>query len=343
MGRAGTPRLFLFSFLEQGQTHVLKYIIRRTLIILLMLFLVSTMIFLLFRTMPGDPTASMVDPSIPREARQALLERYGLHESLWKQYTIYMKDLVRLDFGTSYFYNRPVLEMIGTRLPATLILMLTAMLFAYLIGVFGGAWMAWRRGSKLESAGVAFGLVFRSAPTFWVGLMVIMVFAVNLKWFPAQGMRTTGYAGTSFAEIFLSLDFLHHLVLPALTATLYFLATPMLIMRNSMLEVLSEDYIEMAHAKGLKPRRVLYNHAARNALLPVVTAGALFIGSAIGGQVMIEVVFSWPGLGREIVQAVTRSDYPLAQGSFIILSAVVMFMNLVADILYAFLDPRITY
>jgi len=322
---------------------VLTYILRRTLIILLMILLVSSMIFLLFRTMPGDPTASMVDPSIPREARQALLERYGLHESLWTQYTIFMKDLVRLDFGSSYFYTRPVLDVIKDRLPATLILMFTAMIFAYAIGIFGGAWMAWRRGSKMESVGITFGLIFRSAPTFWVGLMVILLFAVRLRWFPAQGMRTTGYEGTTFREIFLNLDFLRHLVLPALTAGLYFLATPMLIMRNSMLEVLSEDYIEMAHAKGLPERRVLYHHAARNALLPVVTAGALFIGSAIGGQVLIEVVFSWPGLGREIVQAVTRSDYPLAQGSFIILSTLVMVMNLIADVIYAFLDPRIAY
>ncbi len=309
----------------------------------LMILLVSTMIFLLFRTMPGDPTASMVDPSIPREARQALLERYGLHESLWTQYTIFMKDLVRLDFGTSYFYNRPVLRVIQDRLPATLILMFTAMLFAYIIGIFGGAWMAWKRGTKLESLGITFSLIFRSAPTFWVGLLVIMFFAVRLGWFPAQGMRSTGYVGNTFREIFLTTDFLRHLVLPAFTAGLYFLATPTLIMRNSMLEVLSEDYIEMAHAKGLRERRVLYRHAARNALLPVVTAGALFIGAAIGGQVLIEVVYSWPGLGREIVQAVTRSDYPLAQGCFIILSTLVMVMNLIADVLYAFLDPRITY
>lgn len=322
---------------------MIGYIFRRLLIMVIMILLVSTMIFLLFRTMPGDPTASMVDPSIPQEARQALLERYGLHESLWTQYKIFMGDLLRFDFGTSYFYNRPVSRVIGDRLPATLILMLTAMLFAYIIGVFGGAWMAWKRGTRLESAGVAFSLVFRSAPTFWVGLMVIMLFAVRLGWFPAQGMRSTGYEGTTFGEIFLSLDFLRHLVLPALTAGLYFLATPTLIMRNSMLEVMSEDYIEMAHAKGLPERRVLYRHAARNALLPVVTAGALFVGAAIGGQVLIEVVFSWPGLGREIVQAVTRSDYPLAQGSFIILSTVVMVMNLIADVLYAFLDPRITY
>lgn len=319
------------------------YILKRIFIMLLMLLLVSTTIFLMFRTMPGDPTASMADPSIPREAREALLERYGLNDSLWVQYKIYIKDLVRLDFGNSYFYNRPVLNVIADRLPATMILMLTAMVFAYIIGILGGAWMAWARGTKLESLGITISLIFRSAPTFWVGLMVIMFFAVRLGWFPAQGMRTTGYEGDTFREIFFTMDFLKHLVLPALTAGLYFIATPMLIMRNSMLEVMSEDYIEMAYAKGLKPWRILYFHAARNALLPVVTAGALFLGSAIGGQVLIEVVFSWPGLGREIVQATTRSDYPVAQGAFIIISALIMTMNLVADVVYAFLDPRITF
>ncbi|MCC5909249.1 MAG: ABC transporter permease [Clostridiaceae bacterium] len=322
---------------------MLKYIAKRVAIMLAMLMLVSTMIFFLFRAMPGDATAFIVDPSMPPEARELMAERYGLNDSKWVQYTIFMKDLVRLDFGNSFFYGRPVTDLIKERMPATLILMFSAMIIAYLIGVFGGAWMAWKRGSKLESAGVTFSLIFRSAPTFWVGLMMILVFSARLRWFPAQGMRTSGYSGDTFAEIFLTLDFLKHLILPSIVAGLYFIATPLLIMRNSMLEVLSEDYIEMANAKGLKEKTVLYKHAARNALLPVVTAGALFIGSAIGGQVLIEVVFSWPGLGREIVQAVTRHDYPLAQGAFIMISALMMFMNLVADILYAVLDPRISY
>ncbi|SMP44429.1 ABC transporter permease [Anoxynatronum buryatiense] len=322
---------------------MLGYFARRLAVMLLMIFLVSTMIFFLFRTMPGDPTAFVVDPSIPAEARQQLLERYGLHDSLWVQYQVFMKDLVKLDFGDSFFYNRPAMEIIGEKLAATLILMLTAMVFAYVIGIFGGAWMAWKRGTPLESVGITISLIFRSAPTFWVGLMVILLFSVRLGWFPAQGMRTAGTGGGTFSEVFLNTDFLKHLVLPALVAGLYFVATPLLIMRNSMLEVMSEDYIEMARAKGIKERIILYRHAARNALLPVVTAGALFIGSAIGGQVLIEVVFSWPGLGREIVTAVTRHDYPLAQGCFIIISAMVMFMNLVADMLYAVLDPRISY
>ncbi len=322
---------------------MLNYIARRVGIMLLMIVLVSTIIFFMFRAMPGDPTAFVVDPSMAPEARQALIVRYGLDGSLWDQYKVFMKDLLQFDLGNSFFYGRPVMQIIGDRIPATLILMIAGMIIAYGIGIIGGAFMAWKRGHKLESVGITFALIFRSAPTFWVALMAIILFSVNLKWFPAQGMRTSGYTGETFSEIFLNLDFLRHLILPSIVAGLYFIATPLLIMRNSMLEVLSEDYIEMAKAKGLKENTILFKHAARNALLPVVTAGALFLGSAIGGMVLLETVFSWPGLGREIVQAVTRHDYPLAQGSFIIMSALMMVMNLVADVLYAVLDPRISY
>ncbi len=320
-----------------------SYILKRLFIMVLMILLVSTMIFFLFRVMPGDPSAFLVDPSIPPEARANMLARYGLDKSLGVQYGIFMKDLIRLDFGNSYFYNRSVLEIIGEKLPATLILMLTAMALAYLIGILFGAFMAWKRGSAVESGGIVFVLFFRSAPTFWVGLMAIILFSATLGWFPAQGMRTAGTPNGNFYEMFFNLDFLHHLILPSIVAALYFMATPLLVMRNSMLEVLAEDYVEMAEAKGISKRKVLFRHAARNALLPVVTSGALFIGSAIGGQVLIEVVFSWPGLGREIVTAVTRRDYPLAQACFIIISTTMMLMNLVADLLYAALDPRISY
>lgn len=322
---------------------MIKYILKRVAIMLLMIVLISTMIFFLFRAMPGDPTAYIIDPSIPAEARAQLMEKYGLDKGKFTQYKIFLKDFIKLDFGDSYFYGEPVIKIIKDRMPATLILMFAAMIFAYAIGIILGTLMAWRRGGKLESFSVIFALFFRSAPTFWVGLMMIIIFSTILKWFPAQGMRTAGYVGNSFREVFLNLDFLKHLILPTVVAGLYFLATPLLIMRNSMLEVMNEDYIEMAEAKGLKDKQIRYRHAARNALLPVITSGALFIGSAIGGQVLIEVVFSWPGLGREIVQAVSRHDYPLAQGIFIIISALMMFMNLVADILYAALDPRITY
>lgn len=322
---------------------MLVYFLKRLSIMFLMVLLVATMIFLMFRLMPGNPTAYVVDPSISAESRALLLERYGLNDSLWVQYQIFMKDLLVLDFGNSFFYNRPAIEIIQEKLYATLFLMISAMIIAYVIGTILGVLMAWKRGSAIESVGIGLSLFFRSAPTFWVGLIAIIIFAVQLRWFPGQGMRTAGTGGGNFQQMFLNTDFLRHLILPTIVASLYFIATPLLIMRNSMLEVLSEDYIEMAKAKGIRKMHILFAHAARNALLPVVTAGVLFIGSAIGGQVLIEVVFNWPGLGREIVTAVTRHDYPLAQAIFIILSAVIMFMNLVADILYAWLDPRITY
>lgn len=321
---------------------MILFITKRLAIMVAMIFLVATMIFLMFRLMPGDPTAYVIDPSIPASVRDQLLDRYGLNDSLWVQYQIFMTDLVQFDFGNSYFYNRPAVEILGEKFFATIILMVTAMIIAYSTGIMMGSLMAWKRGTWFETVGSVFVLFFRSAPTFWVGLIAILVVSVQFRLLPAQGMRTVGTGGGTLYEQFFNLDFLRHLILPAIVASLYFLATPLLIMRNSMLEVMSEDYIEMARAKGVKERHILYRHAARNALLPVVTAGALFIGAAIGGQVLIEVVFSWPGIGREIVTAVTRRDYPLAQASFIIISALVMFMNLVADLLYAWLDPRIT-
>lgn len=324
-------------------SRLLSYVIRRTVQMLFTLFIIATIIFLMFRLMPGDMTAAMVDPSIPEEARQQIIERYGLDQSLWVQYTTFMKSLLQFDFGNSFYYKESAISILWDKLPATLILMFAAMIVAYGIGVFGGAWMAWNRGTKRESAAVVVALVFRSAPTFWVGIMAIYLFSVILGWFPNSGMRTAGYSADSTFQVFFSLDFLKHLILPTIVAGIFFLATPLLIMRNTMLEVMGEDFIEFARAKGLPERRILYRHAARNALLPVVTAGALFIGSAIGGQVLIEYVFSWPGLGREMVLAAQRHDYPLAQASFIILAALIMFMNLVADLFYSYLDPRITY
>lgn len=320
-----------------------SFIFRRTIAMFFTLIIISTVIFFMFRLMPGDPTAAMVDPSIPPEAREQIIERLGLNESYWVQYTKFMKNLAQLDFGDSFYYKSSAISVLTDKLGATLILMITAMIIAYGIGIFAGAWMAWRRGSVGESFAITTALVLRSAPTFWVGIMAIYLFSVILGWLPHSGMRSSGYEADGFIQTFFSLDFLWHLILPAIVAGVFTLATPLLMMRNTMLEVMGEDFIEMAHAKGLKERTILYKHAARNALLPVVTAGALFIGSAIGGQVLIEYVFSWPGLGREMVLAAQRHDYPLAQASFIIMAAMIMIMNLVADLLYAYLDPRISY
>jgi peptide/nickel transport system permease protein len=211
------------------------------------------------------------------------------------------------------------------------------------IGVPLGAWLSWRRGTRTDTVGIFVGLMFRSAPMFWTGMIAILVFGVFWGLFPTSGMRTLPYQADGFLDKIFTLDFLWHLILPAMIVALYYLGSPLLIMRNTMLEVYGEDFIEMARAKGLPERRILYNHAARNALLPVVTQLAVTIGLAAGGQVVVEVVFSWPGLGREILSAVRTSDFPLAQASFLVMAAFVITLNLLVDILYTTLDPRVSF
>jgi peptide/nickel transport system permease protein len=201
--------------------------------------------------------------------------------------------------------------------------------------------MAWRRQGPLDVGGTVVALIFQSAPPFVTGLLMLMVLSYRLDLFPTGGMHTPGVSiGTGLA-VFLSKDFLHHLVLPTVTVALFYLATPMLIMRDSMLEVMGSDFIELAKAKGLAPHVVMIKHAARNALLAVVTVASLMVGFAIGGQVLVESVFSWPGMGQLMVEAASSHDYPVAQGTFMVLAALVIFLNLLADISYCYLDPRI--
>ncbi len=319
-----------------------RYLLRRLLQALLALFIIATLLFFLFRLGLPDPTAALITEGLSLEEREMVRARFGLDRPLFEQYLIYLGNIVQGDFGFSFSYRAPVADIIWERLANTLVLMLSAILIAYAIGVPLGAWLSWRRGSGPDTAGIILGLMFRSAPMFWTGMMAILIFGVSLGWFPTSGMRTLPYEATGFFDKIFTLDFLAHLILPALIVALYYLGSPLLIMRNTMMEVYGEDFIEMARAKGLPERRILYHHAARNALLPVVTQLAVTIGLAAGGQVVVEVVFSWPGLGREILNAVRTSDFPLAQASFLIMAAFVITLNLLVDILYTTLDPRVT-
>lgn len=310
----------------------------------LTLLLLVTLVFFLFRLLPADPTAAMVDTSLSPEMVAKLKADFGLDKPLAEQYLIYLKNIVTHgDFGTSFFYRQPAFSVLGDKIMNTLFLALAAIAFAYVIGTLIGALMAWYRGSAFEVGGIVFGLLFKAAPEFWTGMVMVMIFAYGLGWFPHSGMREAGYAATSLWGKYLTWDFLHHLFLPALVAGLYMLATPMLLMRNAMLEVRKEDFVELAYAKGLPLRRIIFRHAARNALLPVVTSLATSVGRAVGGMVLIEYVFSWPGLGKEIVLAATRYDYPVAQAAFLMIAALVMLMNIIADVVYGYLDPRIVY
>jgi peptide/nickel transport system permease protein len=318
-----------------------RYLLRRFLQNALTLLVVVTLIFALFRTLPGDPATVLIDPLAPAEVRAELTRRLGLDRPLWHQYTLYVRDLVAGDLGRSFLYQRPVTEVLGEKIVNTLVLVLATFLVAYGLGAAGGVFLAWKRGQRIEIAGNALVLFFRSAPVFWSGILAIMLFSFVLDLLPLGGMRSVGEGGETGLARFLAWDFVHHLILPVLVGALHFCGLPLLLVRNTVLEILGEDFIEMARAKGMSTARLVFKHALRNALLPAVTASALFIGYAMGGMVLLEYVFSWPGLGREIVTAVNNRDYPLAQASFIFISVLVMSLNFAADLLYGYLDPRV--
>jgi peptide/nickel transport system permease protein len=228
-------------------------------------------------------------------------------------------------------------------LPNTFMLTISALVLAYLVGIAQGALLAARRGTRVEALGIPMVLATRAAPEFWVGMLALAVFSFHFTWFPSSGATSPGSVATSALLRFFSLDFLRHLALPALTLALYLQGLPTLLMRNTMLEVMDEDFVTFCRMRGLPERTIILRHAARNALLPVVTAFALGIGYSIGGDVIIETVFSWPGLGRLLVRAVSAKDYPVAQGAFVILAAIMVLMNLMADLLYGLLDPRVSH
>ena len=309
---------------------------------LMVLWVIVTLLFLIFRLMPGNPLVAYIDPTFTKEQQDILMRQFGLDKPLWQQYLIYMGNLFAGELGESFFFRNSVTSTIGKVLPNTLYLMMSALVFAYIVGVLGGMLLAWRRGSKLEKVGIVLTLFTRAAPQFWVGMVALAIFAFKLRWFPSSGVSTPGVIYASEWAKLLSLDFWHHLCLPALTMGIYLLGLPLLLMRSNMMDVLGEAYVDMARMRGFREIRVMFKYAARNAALPVVTAMALGIGYAIGGNIIIETVFGWPGLGRLLVKAVSTSDYPLAQGAFFLIAALMVFMNFVADILYSWLDPRVS-
>lgn len=321
--------------------RLLKYITKRILVMLLTLFVLVTILFFLFRVVPGDPVSMFIDSGLDRESQELLLKHYGLDKPIGQQYVIYLKNLLKGDFGNSFQYGKSALEVIAERFLNTMILMVTSLIIAFFVGIMVGAALAWRRNTKFDLIGTIIALIVRCAPIFWTGMILLSIFAFKLKILPLGGMNTPGMQFGNALQKYFNLDFLKHLILPAITAALYSAATPLLVMRTSMLEVIKEDYIELAQAKGLKEKRIMRKHAMRTALLPVVTIFAVQAGFAIGGSVLIETVFRWPGMGREIVLAVSFRDYPLAQTAFLLIGVMTALFNLIADILYAYLDPRV--
>ncbi len=319
-----------------------KYIGKRVILAFFTLLILVSIVFFMFRVIPGDPISMYIDSGLDQESQQLMMEMYGLDKSVPEQYVIYLKGLFTGDLGNSFTYSKPVTEVIGERFLNTLVLTTTSLIIAFSVGIFGGSFLAWHRNSKIDLFGTILALIIRCAPVFWTGMILLSIFAFKLEWLPLGGMTTVGSNFTSFWDKIFSLDFLKHLILPAMTSALYSMATPTLLMRTSMLEVVKEDYIELAFAKGLTEKQIRRRHAMRTALLPVVTIFAVQAGMAIGGSVLVETVFRWPGMGREIVLAVGSRDYPMAQGAFLFIGLATITFNLVADILYAYLDPRVS-
>jgi peptide/nickel transport system permease protein len=224
-----------------------------------------------------------------------------------------------------------------------MILMGVSILSAILVGGAVGTYCGWKRGGVIEKISIIITLFLRSVPIYWLGIMLLSIFVFWLGWFPGGGMHSLGFFTDSFWGKYLSLDFLRHLLLPGFCAFLTYLCDPLMIMRGSILEVQGEDYIELARGKGLSEWQVMFKHGMRNAILPLITYVAILVGFAFGGQVLLETVFSWPGMGREMVLAVTRQDYPVCQAAFFLMATVTVMMNFIVDLLYGLLDPRITY
>ncbi len=319
------------------------YLLKRLGLAIITVFFLATILFVLFRMVPGDPTMTVISPALSPEIQQEMRHRFGLDRPIIEQYLIYMKKMIIGDFGISFQHGIRVSSIIGERFWNTIFLMIPSLVLAYLLGIVIGAYIAWRRGSKTEVAVTVGSIVFRSAPIFWLAIVFIVVFAVNLRLFPAGHIRTPGYVAQGTFDTFFSLDFLNHLILPMSCMALYYGCYPLLIMRTSMLEVLGEDFIDLAKAKGLSELRVIFGHAMRASLLPIATSVSQLGAYAVAGSVLVETVFSWPGLGRLMVSAVLDSDYPVAQGAFLLTGVLVVLGNLLADLLYGILDPRIRY
>ena len=327
----------------------MRYLLRRVAVLLLTLWIAVTVNFALPRLMPGDPVQTKLAtiPGISPLARQALEKQFGLdtHQSIVGQYFSYLGHILRGDLGRSFtYFPSSVTSMIRQSLPWTLGMVGFATLLAFVLGCGLGIVAAWRRGSaggnrnaRLDTFLVPIGVMFGATPPFWLATLLVYFVAFKLGWFPIGGSRTPGVAGGLGGAF----DVLKHAVLPAFTLTVVSLGGWVLLMRNSMLTVMNDDFVKFARAKGLSNRTIAYRYAARNAILPVFTQLAMALGIVVGGQVFIEIVFSYQGIGYWLLQAVLNEDYPLMQGIFLIITVTLLVANFLAEALYVFVDPRV--
>ena len=331
---------------------MIRYAIRRFLALIPTLLGVSVVVFGIIRLIPGDPATAMLGERGTEAQIQALKQQMGLDRPIYEQYAIWFGNVLRGDLGTSLTTNIPVVDEIARKLPATIELSVVALIIAIALGLLLGVLAAIRRNSALDYGAMIVALVGVSMPVFWLGLMCIYLFAVNLHWLPPSSrsaesidVRTNFYVvDTLLAGDFAALgDVLVHLLMPAFVLSTVSLAVIARQTRSAMLEVLGQDYVRTAWAKGLRESSVIARHVLKNALLPVITVVGLQVGLLLGGAILTETVFSWPGMGTLTVSAIQSRDYPVIQGSVLVLAGLFVLVNLLVDLSYAWLDPRIKY
>ncbi|OLP16931.1 ABC transporter permease [Leptolyngbya sp. 'hensonii'] len=340
------------------------YIAARLLLAPLMLWTITTVVFLLLRATPGDPVDVILGPRAPESAKTVLREQLGLQLPLWQQYFDYMGDLFRLDLGTSLTSRgQTVWTIIQQYFPATVELSLCSMVIALILGIGVGVLSASRPGTALDAGGRLFGIITYAVPLFWLGLLLQLVFSVQLKWFPLgtrfpaslsppEGLRLGGYivsTGLYTVDSLLSGNLgafftsLHHLALPSLTLGILLSGIFERIVRVNLRQTLRADYVEAARARGIPERRIMFAHALKNALIPVITILGLTLAAMLGGAILTEVTFSWAGLGSRLYEAINLRDYPTVQGIVVFFAAIVVLSSIAIDILNAYVDPRIRY
>ncbi len=327
---------------------MIRYLARRLLGAIPLVLGIATIVFFLVNLAPGDPTMYVLSPGMTPEVVEQMRANYGLDEPVHIRYVKWMGAALTGDFGTSHMHNRPVLDVLLTFLPNTLLLSACALGLAFLVGIVGGTMQAVRQYSLMDQGMSVVMLFFYSMPSFWLALMLILTFSLFARnvwhwpiWFPASGMTSVDYE-------FLTLggklrDRVMHLVLPTMSLALVLAAGIARYMRGSMLEVIRQDFVRTARAKGLPERSVIFKHALRNALIPIITLLGLYIPVLFSGTVFIEYVFAWPGMGKTLVDAITGRDYPLVMAGTFFFAVMVVVGNLIADVLYAAVDPRIRY
>jgi peptide/nickel transport system permease protein len=337
-----------------SKAHVISYVAKRLINSVFVLLILSFLIFSFLRAIPGDPVLTLLgeEESTP-EQYEALKKELGLDKPLFVQYGKWLNRIVHGEFGTSIHTGRPVLPQVLSKLKATIELAVVAVLIGSIFGILAGTISAVKQNSFFDNAAMVSALMGISMPVFWMGLLLIIAFSVEIDWFPISGMMSHGTTLdtiTGFALLdalitgnFNALkDILMHLVLPAITLGVVPAALTARTTRASMLDVINEDYIKAGLARGLSFFQVLRKHAFRNALIPVATVIGLQIGVYLGGSIVTETVFSWPGLGRHVVEAIYDRDYPVVQGAVFIYAFIIVMVNLTVDLLYSYLDPRVS-